>query len=463
MSSRRPIDYRDEELGAALRSLDVPEHRPRFDADLRRLVAAERDARRARERRGRPGLRWGLRVAVVAAAVAVIVLAIGLPRSERSPRIAGPEPATAAVIKERVRQALATLRNLRGIVVSDGPQTGDERRWRFVLTDKGDFRLVGLDEQERVAYDASTGVAQRIGTSASLGGKELFYSERRGVAPGPPDLGPPTWILPREFGAFVRALLAARDPRLREIEYEGRPAWQLDVDAVPNAIVPEFSGDRIEITVDRATGVPVRVLEKKNGSFRREIRLEKLRVDTDLGRTRFSIDFPPAAEVMHSDEGFRRVALDKVEGVVGYPPLVPSFVPKGYELAEVAVAEDSFPTGAEAGNPPSKMVVSLSYRRGLDQLLVTTRLADVPSDVDPSLSVEERWSDPLATGEGFVDDRERVGLDAGALRGHDAELVVVPRGIPHLWALAGDLVVTVGGDASRAELLRVAESLARQR
>jgi hypothetical protein len=109
------------------------------------------------------------------------------------------------------------------------------------------------------------------------------------------------------------------------------------------------------------------------------------------------------------------------------------------------------------------MVVSLSYRRGLDQLVVTTRLADVPNEVDPSLSVEERWSDPLATGEGFVDERERVELDTGALRGHDAELVVVPRGIPHLWALAGDLVVTVGGDASRAELLRVAQSLERQR
>ena len=51
--------------------------------------------------------------------------------------------------------------------------------------------------------------------------------------------------------------------------------------------------------------------------------------------------------------------------------------------------------------------------------------------------------------------------DGGALRGHEAELVLVPRGIPHLWALADDLVVTVGGDASRAELVREAESLGR--
>jgi hypothetical protein len=31
--------------------------------------------------------------------------------------------------------------------------------------------------------------------------------------------------------------------------------------------------------------------------------------------------------------------------------------------------------------------------------------------------------------------------------------------IPHLWAQTDELVVTVGGDLSRAELVRVAESL----
>jgi hypothetical protein len=39
--------------------------------------------------------------------------------------------------------------------------------------------------------------------------------------------------------------------------------------------------------------------------------------------------------------------------------------------------------------------------------------------------------------------------------------VIEPRGIPHVWALADGLVVTVGGDLTRAELTRVAESLRR--
>jgi hypothetical protein len=135
---------------------------------------------------------------------------------------------------------------------------------------------------------------------------------------------------------------------------------------------------------------------------------------------------------------------------VSYRPLVPAWTPDGYKLAEVAVAREAGPTGKEAGNPPSRMVVSLSYRRGIDQFLVTTRLASGPA---------ERWSDPLATGEGFVDESESVAVRDGALAGETAELVVVPRGIPHLWALTDRLVVTVGGDLSRAELVRVAESL----
>jgi outer membrane lipoprotein-sorting protein len=460
MTRHNPTHYRDEELGAALRELEVPEHRPGFDAELRRRLAEERPAPVAPARRAR--LRWGVRVAAVAAVAAIVFFAVGIPRTERTPRIAGPEIATAAEIKAQVRAALATMRNLSGTVVSDGPQRGDERRWRFVLDADGDFRLVGPTEEETITYDASTGTVRSAQRSASLGGGPLFYAVREGVPPGLPDLGTPTWIIPEEFGAFVRALLAADDPRVREISYQGRPAWRLDIEAVPNAIVPDFSSDRLEITVDRETGIPVRVLETNDGEFWREIRIEDLAVNADLPPDTFRLDFPPDAEVTRMDDGFRRVELGEVAEIVGYAPLVPASVPDGYELAEVAVARERAPTGAEAGNPPSRMVVSLSYRRGLDQFLVTTRLAQVPSEGESEPSPAQLWGDPLATGEGYVDEREQLTIDRGALAGQQAELVVVPRGIPHLWALADEVVVTVGGDLSRAELIEVTESLTRR-
>jgi hypothetical protein len=459
----KPALHRDERIGVLLRELDVPEHRPGFYAELHRRLAEERvaslAAARRRRRARRTRLRWSLRVAAVAAVAAIVFVAVGIPRTERTPRIVGPEVATAAEIKAQVRAALTSIRNLAGVVVFDGPEKGDEVRLRFTLTDDGDFRVTGPTEAEGIAYDASVGVARSAQRSASIGGETLFYAVRRGVAPGLPDQGPPTWVIPDEFGAFVRALLAAEDPRVREVTYEGRPAWRLDVDTVPNAIVPDFSADRFEITVDRKTGVPVRVLETREDSFLREIRIERLVVNADLPRDAFQLEFPSDADVMESDDGFRQVNLDEVDGIVGYEPLVPAWVPDGYKPAEVAVAAESAPTGKEAGNPPSRMVVSLSYRRGLDQFLVTTRLTRVPAEGEPDVPPRVVWSDPLATGEGFIDKGERLVIGDGALKGEEAELVLVPRGIPHLWVLTDELVVTVGGDLSRAELVHVTESL----
>src|SRR5581483_6078951 len=112
--------------------------------------------------------------------------------------------------------------------------------------------------------------------SASLGGSTLFYAERTGVAPGPPDDGPPTWILPQELGAYVRAALDANDPGVRDVVYRGRPAWQLDVPTIPNTVAPELSGDDLTVTVDRQTGLPVQILERKHGSLLRELRIEQV-------------------------------------------------------------------------------------------------------------------------------------------------------------------------------------------
>jgi hypothetical protein len=434
-------EHRDERLGAALRALDHPEHRPEFHRELRRRLAAERRGARRR-------FAWPLAAAAAAAAVAVALLAIGLPRTHRTPGIAGPEPATAAVVKSHLRRALTEMRDLSGILVATESSRGTTERWRFVLDASGDVRLEGPGDGEVVTYDASSGVARSIQRSASMGGGALFYAERTGVAPGPPDLGPPTWLIPEQLAAYVRASLAAKEPGVREVTYEGRAAWRLEVRTVPNAVAPELSGDELQVTVDRRSGMPVSVVERKQGRVLRTLRLEHLAVDSTPAKAAFRAQFPAGAEVMRSDDGFRRLPLEEVAGHVGYRPLVPAWVPAGYALAEVAVARESAPTGKEGGNPPSQNVVSLAYRRGLDRFLVTTRLRGTGS-----------WSDPLASAEGYVDHPEPVAVASGALAGSDAAVVLSPRALPHLWALTDDLVVTVGGDLSRSELTRVAESL----
>jgi hypothetical protein len=192
----------------------------------------------------------------------------------------------------------------------------------------------------------------------------------------------------------------------------------------------------------------VRVLERKHGALLRELRIEQVTVDAPLAADTFGLAFPAGAEVTHSNDGFSHVRLAQVAGLVGYRPLVPAWVPDGYRLAQVAVARESTPTGKEGGNPASTEVVSLSYRRGIDQFLVTTRLRGSGT-----------WSDPMSSAEGYVDRPDPVHVSSGALAGVDAQLVVSPHSTPHLWALTDSLVVTVGGDLDRSELARVAASL----
>ncbi len=421
----------DEKLGAALRELETPEHAPDFYATLHHRLAEDRVGRIADVRRRQTPLRartrWTVRVAVVAAVAAVVFAAIGIPRGER---IGGPGVATAAEIKAKVRAALATAKNLSGLLVVDGPDKGDEARFSYVLTDRGDFRLLARDRASDRAYDATTGV-ERFYSTLEDGTK--FAVESTGLAPGPPDPHPSDWVFPRDFGAVVRAFLASKDPRVKDVTYGGRPAWQLDMAVAPNLIVVELgvSADHLSITVDQQTGIPVKIVETY-------LKLE------------------------HRDFGFRRVPLARVESIVGYAPLVPAWVPEGYELTEIAVAKESgYPTGAEGGNPPSEGVVSLSYRRGLDQFIVTTRLSRVVAPGEPQRPPAELWSDPLATGEGFVDEPERITLSDGALAGVEADLLIVPRNVPHVWALTNELVVTVSGDLNRAQLITVTESLRR--
>ena len=450
-------EARDEILGAALRELEVPEHRPGFQAALRKRMAEEgvaadgpRRARHAPRPAPRPAFRrgpWALGLAAAAVvAVAVLVVTSTLPGTR-------PRVATAAEVRRAVARAWASTESLSGVLVWRSPGTFEEgtQRWSFILTAEGDFRLEGLNRGGTVVYDARKGLERSFNPSESIpDGETLFASERRGVPPGPPDLGPASSILDRGLGSVVRALDAGGGGSVKEVSYEDRPAWLLDTDIRVNQIVPELAPDHLRVTVDRETGFPVRAVYTRDGEFVREMRIEDLELNEPPPEDAFLLQFPTGVEVFREDAGFRRVSLDEVEGMVGYDPLVPSWLPEGYVPAEVTASRTGSPTGAEGANPPMPDVVSLSFRRGLDQFIVTTR----PVGHDPSL-----WGDPLASGEGFRDQPERVRLGSGALAGEAADLLVDPLAIPHVWVMTDRLVVTVSGDLSREELIRVAESL----
>jgi hypothetical protein len=361
-----------------------------------------------------------------------------------SPRIA-----SAAEVRAAVARAWASARGIAGVLIVDyrAPVVASQQdgRWRFLLTAEGDFRLTGLDHPGVIAYDARSNVERSLSTSASMAGSnELFASELTGLAPGGPDAGPSSALLDRNLGSVVMALAAGRGGQVREVTYQGRPGWLLDIKVRSSgALFP----DHLQVTVDRQTGFPVRVIASQDGRTIYQTRIEDLTVNPRVPAAAFSLRFPPGKQVSRTDFGFRHVALRDVRRTVGYTPLVPTFIPGGYRLSEVMVSIKPNPTGT---NPSVGDIVSLSYRRGLDQFIVTTR----PVGPNP-----KAWHDPLYSGPGHVQGTQRVTFSSGVLASRAGHLVIGPSAAPHIWALTDKLVVTVSGDLTRPELLHVAGSL----
>jgi hypothetical protein len=143
--------------------------------------------------------------------------------------------------------------------------------------------------------------------------------------------------------------------------------------------------------------------------------------------------------------------LPEVGAAVGYDPVTPAWLPDGFELTNVAVLRGTRASAASAGveNPPDTDVISLAYRRGVQQVTVSTR-----RDGGPTVD----WVDPFGTNQ--TDQPEEVRLQAGRFHGTTVQEVAGdPVSPPHLWGRADGIVFTLAGDVSPAELRRMAESL----
>ena len=162
----------------------------------------------------------------------------------------------------------------------------------------------------------------------------------------------------------------------------------------------------IRLTIDQQTGLVFASGRYDNGQPEWESRIENVHINQPLAPGLFQ---PPAALRRGSwrttpgmrDYGFKRVPLSRVKRVVGSVPLVPAYVPAGYELADVsAVARSSLTV------PPREACVSLVYRRGLSSFTVGLML-DGGGAPTP-----ETWQGGAFTA---GDLRQRITLTGGAL------------------------------------------------
>jgi hypothetical protein len=444
----------------------------------------------------------------------------------------GPEPANAA---EVVRIAQRALRSTQTIVAdmytSDSGPIREDRLdkanatrvnpTRVVFCADGSYRmtpiekllpaewagevvdvpsLVGTGWAHDYSYDATTGVLR--GYDAGFGWPPAMSNvpedqpapepletyafvdawEETGCEPGVGTGGLDA------FRGLAYALRADADGKVRTTTLDGRPAWVVSCAVTPKPAhppdwaEPPWPGEWIEryerlvVTVDKGTGLPVRRQMYVAGKVLEEMLLMNLKVDVQVPESTLTLEFPKGAFLddegsigRRVDHGFRSVALDEVETAIGRAPMVPTLLPRGYELTRAAVKQQDTFSDEEHGEfekdsywymnkaQTGRAIVALRYGRGFEALAISTRVLDpdVTSEqfsIDTDPFIGRRWP-------GSLDARTAIELTSGVFDGGKGFVVVAPLTVPHLWAVKDGVLLMVGGDASAEQLLAIANSI----
>ena len=514
-------ENRDPRVGSALGELDVPDYPPDFMANVWARIDEEAGkvpaagTARTRPRRWfwtRRRLLAGLAAAAIAAGAAAAFL-FGLPGAADK---TGPPPVSAAVVVQNAQRALTSARTLVadcttstwGLADWMTPDSVPTRghyhmvtRFHLMLRADGSYRQtlvpITLKEARRLtragtsvwgleddrAYDATTGVRRSYyrGSDTFLRdfSTEAVLTDAQvttGCAPDQPDWLAQSYQGRFDFavGGFMRALPAVAGGDVRTATYEGRPVWIVTADLPLLWELWELSGsrswslkgpaiDRLAVTVDQQTRLPVRMQSWYKGVLFSETRLENVRVNVALPSNAFTLVFPPGTKVSRHDMGFRSVSLGGAAARVGYSLPVPTKVPAGCTLSQVAVGPKADSrTGSSA--PQETDVVSLRYARGFDAVIVTTRRVEHPQQFAQKDALGYYygmpWSGSFSVPQGgYVPGPAVVRLTAGALAGSRARLVTGPLILPHLWAVKGHLLLTIAGAATKDELVAMANSM----
>lgn len=448
----------------------------RFAADLRRqfedLAAGTSPTRGPLVSRAAASARRHLWVVGAAAATAVVLglILVGLPGV---PPVSGPEPVSAAQVIERALHALSSGETLQADSVErealdllpDGAIAYKVARFRVLAradgslrqTQIGKARAPRLEQQTDrldaadLAYDAAAGVLRDYWRGWVTYGGIARYENVVVVTTGYP-LGPPDrWAnFQSDLSATALAARASSGTTLATTSYDGRPAWA--VSGFKLALSPYEQ--TYSVTIDQGTCLPVRLRARNEAlrleGFTMDWSWKNVRVDEPLPDAAFTFTPPKGAELVRHDAGFRRLPLDRIASRAGHVVLLPAQMPAGYVQKWTAWAARS--TTAN-GVTEGRDVIAVQYVRGFDSMTITTRTVTDPQTaaaIDP-IEPDTSWA-------GVV--RNDVRLSAGAFAGETAAVVVAPRiTVPHLYAVKGDVLLTVAGSATAEELIAVAQSL----
>jgi hypothetical protein len=354
---------------------------------LRQLSKTHQAARRVhllREVDERRHLRANVsRVAVAAATLVAIAALAAVVASQR-----GSDVASAAEIRAKLAQAADSGVSIRGEYAvqsrNPGPRPprihgcvncapGVPSPTRFVIGVDGSFMSVALpvtgNNRERTAsydtaYDAKTGV-ETLGPFGDAAAGRPLYLRTFDLDPADIAFAPEALLAAR-----VNRAVMSHDPHIRNTNLNGREAWELSTTFTPGESSYDAYGARLDVVVDRETGVVLRVTQYAYDPDRWTSieTLEHFEIGTPTTPSDFVLPKPADAIERAHDYGFRRVKPSEAAAAVGYRPLLPTNT-FGQQLVDFAVAKVS--TYPFPGIPERNDVVSARYGRGANAITVS--------------------------------------------------------------------------------------------
>lgn len=487
---------RGERVGRALAAVPVAPPSPSFWADLGARLLAERErpaaptpdpvARLARAHPARPGFspdprtgpdptgpavttladragrtrprRNWLRPIAIAVAVlllaGIVGLAVRFGTSTRTPD----GSVTATALAATLADGFAASRFLTVDVLVEQPdEVGEEaeQAYRLVLGDDGSWSSSRTDALQQSTSDAADGSVRRVAIlpGADGGAPVVLATLEEGLAAGAPDPravadGPLTDL--QGLGTLLRDAGDQRAPATRTADVR---TWSLTRSL---ATGPGGDQERWTVSVRRSDGLPARIDRHRDGRLVRRVRFRSWTPSSTVPPSTFTAAVPPGVEPTTVAHGFLATDLAATRILGRGEAIRPAALPRGFELATVAVRAEAPPGATSTGggsNPPDVSVVSLGYQRGPERITVTTRATTAPAS---------DWTDPFAerpAADGRARAEERRTLGDGRFNQVAVRIATDPGGRARLWGIEGDTVFTVAGDLTADEAFDVASSL----
>jgi hypothetical protein len=327
----------------------------------------------------------------------------------------------------------------------------DDQVYQAVISATGDYHLSRVSPPLAANFDARTGTRTLYSIpTAQPASSTPQIQTQYALADAPPDdrdVISANGVLSRDLGAAVRAIAAEHPDQVTRVPgLPGRSALR----HTQNGGAGKYIQTQV-LTVDEKTGFPIEIEQRKaDGTLVRALHVDTLE-EGPLDAAELAPELPAAPVVPADNRNFQPMTVAKAAASVHYAVLLPRSAPGAYRLTRVTYAP-AVADVKDQTNPSYADVVTLVYRDGLHSFTVTMRRAAFVAG--PVV-----WSDPLLQGTSIDDTAQVERLTSGALAGLDAHVAISPYLWPHVWAQRDNVLVTIAGDLTRAQLLQVAKSL----